>query len=100
MGAFEGSVAKRLLNLGIDVVFVGSERKNNALRISARASEVAINNGIDLTALVPVMKADFGLEGGGHKGAVGFTGVGDIEAVLSALVANVKATLKNTGQNV
>lgn len=93
VGAFEGRVAKRLLNLGIDIVFVGSERKNNALRISARASERVMANGLDLTTIIPTMKEDFGLEGGGHPGAIGFTGTGDIEAVLSALVENTKCML-------
>ncbi len=63
VGSFEAESAQGLVELGADVSFVAANRKGGS-RVSGRAGERAIKEGIDLTDLL-------GNLGGGHKGAAG-----------------------------
>lgn len=85
VGAFEATSARKLVDSGLDVSFVGSGDNKANIRVASRASEEFMNCGGDLTQIISVVKKDFELQGGGHKGAAGMTGIGDVEAILNAL---------------
>ena len=80
-GCYEASGCKALLQAGADVVFVASQREDN-FRLSARATQSAVRNGINLGELVKDIGQETVTDGGGHDGAAGISGVGDIEAML------------------
>ncbi len=80
--AFEASVCKVLLSLGADIVFVGSQR-DNQFRISARATQAMVRKGIHLGKLLGAVGSETANGGGGHPGAAGITGIGDVEAMLN-----------------
>ncbi len=76
VGAFEASVARSLLELGSDVVFVANQVDKNEVRLTARASsyfieETGIHLGRDLLSR---LSNYFGGSGGGHDAAGGYTG--------------------------
>ena len=76
VGAFEASVARGLLELGSDVVFVANQVDKNEIRLTARASsyfieETGIHLGRDLLSR---LSNYFGGSGGGHDAAGGYTG--------------------------
>jgi nanoRNase/pAp phosphatase (c-di-AMP/oligoRNAs hydrolase) len=91
--AFEASVCKALLGLGADVVFVGSQRGDN-FRISARATPEMVRKGIHLGRIMGGVGSETTNGGGGHPGAAGITGVGDVEAILNISAENVIKILK------
>lgn len=80
--AFEASVCKALLNLGADIAFVGSQR-GQEFRISARATPELVRHGLHLGKLLGNVGSETTNGGGGHPGAAGITGVGDVEAILN-----------------
>jgi nanoRNase/pAp phosphatase (c-di-AMP/oligoRNAs hydrolase) len=80
-GAFEASGCKALMAAGADVVFVASQRDND-FRLSGRATQEMIRRGIDLSALVKDIGVETDSDGGGHEGAAGLSGTGDVEAML------------------
>ena len=80
-GSFEASGCKALLAAGADVVFVGSQR-NDEFRMSARATQEMIRRGISLGEIMKCISSETVTDGGGHDGAAGLSGIGDIEAML------------------
>ena len=92
--AFEASVCKSLLVLGADVVFVGSQR-GEEFRISARATPALVRGGLHLGRLLGSVGSETTNGGGGHPGAAGITGVGDVEAILNICAENALKALKN-----
>ena len=82
VGAFESSVCSALISLGVDAVFVGSQR-NDEFRISARATQTIIKKGLHLGDLMADIAKENGCDGGGHDGAAGLNGIGDVEALLN-----------------
>lgn len=91
--AYEASVCKALLNLGADIVFVGSQRKDS-FRISARATQEMVRMGVHLGKLLGGVGEETSNGGGGHPGAAGITGVGDVEAILNISIDNALRLLK------
>jgi nanoRNase/pAp phosphatase (c-di-AMP/oligoRNAs hydrolase) len=91
--AFEASVCKSLLSLGADIVFVGSQRGEH-FRISARATQAVVRKGIHLGKLLGGVGSETTNGGGGHPGAAGLTGVGDVEAILNISADNAMKILK------
>ena len=85
--AFEASVCKSLISLGADVAFVGSQR-GEQFRISARATQAMVRDGLHLGKLLGAVGSETTNGGGGHPGAAGITGVGDVEAILNICVEN------------
>lgn len=92
--AFEASVCKALIGLGADVVFVGSQR-GDQFRISARATQAMVRKGIHLGKLLGVVGSETTNGGGGHPGAAGITGIGDVEAILNISAESTMKLLKN-----
>jgi phosphoesterase RecJ-like protein len=85
--AFEASVCKSLLHLGADIAFVGSQR-DEAFRISARATQDMVRKGVHLGRLLNGVGSETSNGGGGHPGAAGISGVGDVEAMLNISAEN------------
>ncbi len=90
--AFEASVCKSLISLGADVAFVGSQR-GEQFRISARATQAVVREGVHLGKLLGAVGSETTNGGGGHPGAAGITGVGDVEAILNICVDNTMKIL-------
>jgi len=80
-GSFEASSCRALIMAGADVVFVGSQR-DEEFRISARATQDIVRKGIHLGNVVSSISGETDTDGGGHGGAAGISGIGDIEAML------------------
>lgn len=91
--AYEASVCKSLLSLGADVVFVGSQR-GDSFRISARATQEMVRAGVHLGKLLGGVGSETSNGGGGHPGAAGITGVGDVEAILNMSVESTIRLLR------
>jgi len=91
--AFEASVCKALLSLGADVVFVGSQR-GDQFRISARATQAMVRKGVHLGKLLGGVGSETTNGGGGHPGAAGLTGIGDVEAILNISAESTMKLLK------
>ena len=80
--SFESSMSKSLLFLGADVAFVGSQREDR-FRISARARQEIVRLGFHLGKMLDGIGQETSNDGGGHPGAAGLMGVGDVEAILN-----------------
>lgn len=91
--AFEASVCKSLLDLGADIAFVGSQR-GETFRISARATQAIVRKGLHLGKLLGDVGSETTNGGGGHPGAAGITGTGDVEAILNISVENALQALR------
>ncbi|MFP4170578.1 MAG: DHH family phosphoesterase [Methanomassiliicoccales archaeon] len=79
--SYESSVCRSLIQLGSDVAFVGSQRERG-FRISARARLGLIRQGFHLGRLLEELGMETDNNGGGHAGAAGMMGTGDVEAML------------------
>ena len=79
--SYESSICRALLNSGADVAFVGSQR-DERFRLSARCSQDLVRGGFHLGRILDEIGGETHNEGGGHGGAAGMTGVGDVEAIL------------------
>jgi len=93
VGAFEAAVCHALLNIGADIAIVGSQ-KDEDFRLTGRATKPAVKAGIHLGEMLNSISKECGGEGGGHDGAAGFSGTGDVEAMLNICVHNCMAVLK------
>ena len=80
-GSFEAAGCRALLSAGADVVFVASQREES-FRMSARATQNMIRRGFNLGEIIKDIGNETDNDGGGHEGAAGISGVGDIEAML------------------
>jgi nanoRNase/pAp phosphatase (c-di-AMP/oligoRNAs hydrolase) len=91
--AFEASVCKALMAIGADIVFVGSQR-GDQFRISARATQAVVRKGVHLGKLLGGVGSETTNGGGGHPGAAGLTGTGDVEAILNISAENAMRLLR------
>lgn len=80
-GSFEASSCRAIMNSGADVVFVGSQR-DDEFRLSARATQEVVRKGIHLGDIMKGIGTETMNDGGGHGGAAGLSGIGDVEAML------------------
>ncbi|MBR4505121.1 MAG: DHH family phosphoesterase [Candidatus Methanomethylophilaceae archaeon] len=80
-GSFESSVCRALLGAGADIAFAGSQR-DDEFRLSGRATQDAVRKGIDLGSIMCSAGVETESTGGGHAGAAGISGIGDVEAML------------------
>ncbi len=83
---YESSVCKSMLSIGADVAFVGSQR-GNEFRLSSRANQGIVRRGLHLGRIMEKLSRETGNDGGGHPGAAGMTGIGDVEAILNICVS-------------
>lgn len=91
--AFEASVCKALVHLGADIAFVGSQR-GETFRISSRATSEMVRAGVHLGKLLNGVGSETSNGGGGHPGAAGISGVGDVEAMLNISADNAVKRLR------
>jgi nanoRNase/pAp phosphatase (c-di-AMP/oligoRNAs hydrolase) len=94
LSSYEASMCKNLIILGADVAFVGAQR-DDQIRISGRITRKLINKGIHLGEFFKELGDEISAEGGGHDGAAGLNGVGDVEMVLNLCTNKISAILKN-----
>lgn len=80
-GSFEASACRAIMTAGADVVFVGSQR-DDTFRLSARATQEAVRKGVNLGEIMKGIGSETQTDGGGHAGAAGISGIGDVEAML------------------
>ena len=80
-GSFEASSCRAIMASGADVVFVGSQR-DDQFRLSARATQEIVRKGVNLGELMKGIGTETMCDGGGHGGAAGLSGTGDVEAML------------------
>ena len=92
--AHESSVCKALLNIGADVSFVGSQR-DERFRISSRARQEVVRKGFHLGKLLDEVGGETDNNGGGHAGAAGLTGAGDVEAILNMCMKRTMDFFRN-----
>lgn len=85
VSAHEGVVCTALVSAGVDIAFVGNQ-KENEFRISGRLSNNAMKIGLSLTEIFNEVAGDMNLESGGHPGAAGVSGIGDVEFVVNACI--------------
>ncbi len=93
-GSFEASSCRALLSCGADIAFVGSQREN-AFRISGRATQDAVRKGVHLDEIVAKVGGETDSDGGGHGGAAGINGVGDVEAMLMICMENTMDVMRS-----
>ena len=91
--SFESMVANALIDSGADIAFVAAPR-NDEIRVSARASDRVLREGLHLGVLFKELGAEIDGEGGGHDGAAGFTSSGDVEAILKMCMTKAIDTLR------
>jgi len=93
VGAFEGSSAMTLVEIGADVALVGGMHAD-CCRISGRARRGAVLAGLDLAAILrDVGRAHRG-DGGGHRGAAALEASGPPKELLAECRKKVMAALK------
>jgi nanoRNase/pAp phosphatase (c-di-AMP/oligoRNAs hydrolase) len=80
-GSFEAAACRAIMSAGADIVFVGSQR-NDEFRLSARATQEMVRRGIHLGEIMDGIGTETMSDGGGHGGAAGLSGIGDVEAML------------------
>ncbi len=98
IGSFEASVCGAILNLGADCAFVGSQREDE-FRISGRANQSIIRSGLHLGDLFNEISRENGCEGGGHDGAAGLSGIGDVEAMLNICLKQTKSVISGLSRH-
>lgn len=94
VGAFEGSASHILILSGADIAFVGSQEKDE-FRISGRASWRAMNVGVHLGKMMQEIGKRMNFSGGGHAGAAGLNGKGNVDEVLKICLDYVKSQIKS-----
>ena len=91
--SFESSLCKTLIFLGADIAFAGSQR-GDEYRISARARPDVVKKGFHLAHLLNAVSEETEGASGGHDGAAGIKGTGDVEAILSICMQKSKEVLE------
>ncbi len=93
VGAFEGSSAMTLVDIGADVALVGGMHGDQC-RISGRARRDAVLAGLDLAAIMrDVGRAHQG-DGGGHRGAAALEAPGKPKVLLAECRKRVMVALE------
>jgi nanoRNase/pAp phosphatase (c-di-AMP/oligoRNAs hydrolase) len=98
-GSFEASSCRALMMAGADVIFVGSQR-DGEFRISARATQDVVRRGIHLGNLVTLISGETDTDGGGHGGAAGLSGTGDVEAMLHICMQKTMDEFREIRKNI
>ena len=93
VSSFEGGLCKAMMVLGADVAFAGSQAKKE-FRVSGRASQALVRKGFHIGKMMEDTGRDMGGQGGGHPGAAGMSGEGEMEAALNILMEKALSALK------
>ena len=92
VNSFGGAAASSLVSIGADVAFVGAKR-DDVVKVSARARREIQSAGINLAQLMEDISAKYKGTGGGHEGAAGMDASGETDVILSACVEHAKTSL-------
>ncbi len=92
--SFEAASCRALMAAGADVVFVGSQREDE-FRVSARATQDMVRKGVKLDAIMGQLSHETLTDGGGHGGAAGITGTGDVEAMIHMCMMKTMDEFRN-----
>jgi len=93
VSSFEASVASLLINIGLDVSIVYSEKKRT-FRISMRAKKsVCLKTGLHLGKILEEVAKEYEGSGGGHDGAASLNGENDLKKVLNKIIEKIKQIL-------
>lgn len=92
VNSFGGAAASSLISIGADVAFVAAKR-DDIVKVSARARREIQNAGINLAKLMEDISVIFNGTGGGHEGAAGMDATGEIETILNECVGYAKDSL-------
>lgn len=95
VSSFGGAAASSLISIGADVAFVAA-KKDDLVKVSARARREAQNAGVNLAKIMEEISVKFKGTGGGHEGAAGMDVLGETETILSVCVEHVKDSLPKT----
>jgi len=93
VGAFEGSSAMILVEIGADVALVGGDH-GDVSRVSGRARRDAVLAGLDLAMIMGEVARGRGGDGGGHRGAAALEAAGPLEEILRECRRRVVEALK------
>lgn len=93
VGAFEGSSAMTLVEIGADVALVGGVH-GDVSRVSGRARRDAVMAGLDLAAIMGDVARGRGGDGGGHRGAAALEAAAPLEDLLRECRRKVMGALK------
>lgn len=94
VGAFEGSSAMTLVEIGADVALVGGDH-GDVSRVSGRARRDAVLAGLDLAMIMREVARGRGGDGGGHRGAAALEAAGPLEEILRECRRRVVEALKD-----
>ncbi len=93
VSSFEAGVASLLINLGLDVSIVYSEKKRT-FRISTRAKKsVCLKTGLHLGKILKEVAEEYEGSGGGHDGAASLNGANELKKVLNKIIEKIKQIL-------
>lgn len=92
--SFEAASCRALMAAGADVVFVGSQREDE-FRVSARATQDIVRKGVKLDVIMGQLSHETLTDGGGHGGAAGITGTGDVEAMVHMCMMKTMDEFRN-----
>ncbi len=93
VGAFEGSSAMTLVEIGADVALAGGMHGDRC-RISGRAKRDAVLAGLDLSAIMGVVGRSHQGDGGGHRGAAALEASGHPKELLAECRKKVMEALE------
>ncbi len=93
VSVFESLAARSILSAGADVAFVGSQRKEK-FRVSSRVRRELLEKGFHVGIILEEVSRIIGGEGGGHDGAAGLNGIGDVEHALNVCMDQSEKEIK------
>ncbi|NJE01178.1 bifunctional oligoribonuclease/PAP phosphatase NrnA [Thermococcus sp. JdF3] len=92
VSAYESLACKVFLQLGADIAVVGSEKKG--VRISARAKESLVKKGLHLGKIMEKVGPVIEGSGGGHAGAAGANGKGNLDEGIKLILKEIERFLR------
>ncbi|NJE75710.1 bifunctional oligoribonuclease/PAP phosphatase NrnA [Thermococcus sp. ES12] len=92
VSAYESLACKIFLQLGADIAVVGSEKKG--VRISARAKESLVKKGLHLGKIMEKVGPVIDGSGGGHAGAAGANGKGNLDEGIKLILKEIERFLR------
>ena len=88
VNAFEGDAAALMVSTLADIAVVGAQKGDEA-RVSVRVRGWLVNLGLDVSKICRKIAIEFGGGGGGHPAAAGINAVGDVHAIMNALINEI-----------
>lgn len=87
---YGGAAASMLINIGIDVAFVGTIKEDGTVRVSGRTKRELILKGLNLGKLMEEVGIQNNGTGGGHNGAAGIDAYDHLDKILFDCIEKTK----------